>query len=92
VWFELDYNGAYVADSLINYTPFISNAINVDDKGQSDLLLVARGPQFTIYVNNTQVGVRFNAKLAKGGFDLASYQDIGTSVCTFEDIWIWGFE
>jgi hypothetical protein len=92
VWFELDYNGTYQAESLINNTPFISNAINVDNKGQNSVLLVARCGKFTVYANNTLVGAWYTGKLTKGGFYFAGYQDAGTSVSTFKDTWIWGFE
>jgi hypothetical protein len=89
VYIQLFFNGAYIADS--GY-PFISNSINVDNQGQNDVLLVVRGSKHTIYVNRTKVGVWFNAKIAEGGFDLATYQDTGASVCTFTNTWVWGFE
>lgn len=69
----------------------ISDYIRDGNGDTNDVLLVARANQFTAYVNGHQVSVWWNTKIDRGAFGLGTLQDTGTSVCTFNDTWIWAW-
>jgi hypothetical protein len=78
--------------TIIGEAGDISNYIRDENGATNDVLLVARANQFTAYVNGKQASVWWNTKIDKGGFGFGTMQDTGSSVCTFADNWIWGYE
>jgi hypothetical protein len=88
MWFEtIEY---YTIKGASNY--FINAAIDDNNGAENELILTARGTQFTVYVNKRQVGVWWNSRASTGNFGLAAMQDTGSSRCTFSDTWIWGWQ
>jgi hypothetical protein len=87
IWFELYNNGNYVTQSDYG----ISNYIRDGNGDENEIILVAKGNQFTAYANGKQVEVWWNSSQDSGGFALGTWQDTGSSVCTFSDNWIWAW-
>jgi hypothetical protein len=85
IWFQLYRGWNYVAESPGR----ASNYINDEGGAENEIVLVARGTQFTAYANGHQVEVWWNAAQDEGGFGVGTWQDTGSSVCTFSDNWIW---
>jgi hypothetical protein len=85
VWFQLYQGWSFVTESEAR----ASNYIRDESGAANELLLVIRDTQFTLYANGHQVNVWWNSKQDRGNVGFATWQDTGSSVCTFSDNWIW---
>jgi hypothetical protein len=85
MWFELYNHGNYITQSDFG----LSNYIRDGNGDENEIILVARGTQFTAYANGKQVLVWWNSTQDSGGFAFGTWQDTGSSVCTYSDNWIW---
>jgi hypothetical protein len=85
IWFQLFQGWNFITESNGSASSYIRD----EGGAENDVILVARKNQFTAYVNGHQVEVWWNAKQDRGGFGLGTWQDTGSSVCTFSDNWVW---
>ncbi|MGB7539009.1 MAG: hypothetical protein WBM17_10750 [Anaerolineales bacterium] len=85
IWFQLFQGWNFITESPGS----ASNYIRDEGGAENEVILVANKNQFTAYVNGHQVEVWWNAKQDSGGFGLGTWQDTGSSVCTFSDNWVW---
>jgi hypothetical protein len=88
VWFQLYDGWNFIAESNGNASSYIRD----EGGAENEVILVARANQFTAYVNGHQVDVWWNSKQDNGGFGFGTWQDTGSSVCTFSDNWIWTWD
>jgi hypothetical protein len=70
----------------------VSNYIRDGNGDENEVILVAQGTQYTVYINTHSVNVWWNTKVQNGGFGLGTLQDVGTTTCTYSDNWIWEWE
>jgi hypothetical protein len=66
-----------------------SSYIRDGNGSENEVILVAQGTQFTVYVNTRQVAVFWNSKVDYGRFGYGTLQDYGSTTCTYSDNWIW---
>jgi hypothetical protein len=85
IWFELYEGWSYIGQSPGHLSKYINDA----GGAENEVILVARDTQFTAYANGHQVEVWWNGRQDSGGFGLGTWQDTGSSVCTYRDTWIW---
>jgi hypothetical protein len=71
-----------------------SDAINMGNGEANEFILVAKGNEFTMYINGVRQGRYFDdsKSAATGYFGTFVVQDTGTSSCTYEDSWIWVYD
>ncbi len=81
-----------------NYNQWQATASNIivdsRDLDQSNgatnrFTIVARGPVFTVFINDDKPKNVVESKLKEGYFAFMTWQDTGITTCTFSDAWIW---
>jgi hypothetical protein len=79
--------------SKISKTQF-SDAINLKNGATNQLVLVAQGSQFDVYINDVHQGRYYDTsnQLTEGNFAFSGEQDSGKGSCKFENSWIWTLE
>lgn len=91
---EIDYyeNGEFV--KAITDRSHFSRALITDNNATNEFILVAKGNEFTVYINKVRQGTFFDYgnELSAGQFALLALQDSGQSVCTYSHSWIWVFD
>jgi hypothetical protein len=67
-----------------------SGAIDQSNGSTNHFVIVADGVTFTAYVNGERLGVGTGPQaVAEGQLAVYTWQESGTSTCTFSNIWIW---
>ncbi len=66
-----------------------TNYINDGKDSKNTIDLIAQGGTFTVYINGEKIRTVENAKLQTGRIAVMAYQESGTTVCTFDDGWVW---
>jgi hypothetical protein len=71
-----------------------AGALNMDNGGTNEIVFVARGNEFTVFINGERQSRFFDDSniSSKGYFAGLSDQDTGSSSCTFENGWLWILE
>lgn len=71
--------------------PRFAGALNMDNGGKNDIVFVARGNEFTVFINGERQSRFFDDSriTSKGFFAGLTAQDTGSSSCTFENSWLW---
>jgi hypothetical protein len=88
IWFEAYQGWSFIAQSQGHFSQYIRD----EGGAENEVILVARGTEFTAYANGHQVDVWWNSRVDSGAFGLGTWQDTGSSVCTFSDNWIWSWD
>lgn len=80
--------------STISGDVHFSEALNTENNATNTFILVAKGNEFTVYINGVRQGsfYDYGNNLSEGQFILLYYQDSGTSECKFDNSWLWVFE
>lgn len=91
---EIDYyeNGEFL--KAITERAHFSRALITDNNATNEFVLVAKGNEFTVYINKVRQGTFFDYgnELSVGQIAFMAFQDSGQSVCTFNHGWLWVFE
>jgi hypothetical protein len=75
--------------SIIGAGNWSSSGYFRDGNGdENELIVVAKKNQFTAYINGKQVSVWWNSRVESGGFGFGTFQDYGTTTCTYSNNWI----
>ena len=71
-----------------------SDAIDQENGGTNQIVLVARDEQFNLYINGVSQGRYFDYSKQRmdGVFAFHGVQDSGTGSCEFENSWIWSLD
>lgn len=80
--------------STISGDVHYSEALNTENNATNTFILVAKGNEFTVYINGVRQGsfYDYGNNLAEGQFILLYFQDSGKSECKFSNSWIWVYE
>jgi hypothetical protein len=69
------------------------NAIDVNDGATNNIVIVIKDKTVTYFVNDKKIQTSSDAGLTKkGGFGFSSWQESGSTQCTFSDIWVWTWD
>ncbi|UYN90183.1 MAG: hypothetical protein KIT08_02845 [Anaerolineales bacterium] len=67
-----------------------NNAIRQGNGSTNHYVIVANGPEFTVYVNGMRLGSgRAPEALTQGKLALFAWQESGQTKCTFSNVWVW---
>lgn len=71
-----------------------ADAIDQDNGGVNQFVLIARGEQFNVYLNQVSQGRYFDysKQRLEGTFAFMALQDSGKGSCEFENSWIWSLD
>jgi hypothetical protein len=66
----------------------------LNDKRQATnkIAILARGDQFTVFLNGQGMRPLTNNKLSEGMIGVLGWQESGTSQCEFNNTWVWSFD
>ncbi len=74
-------------------TKMVSTSHLKDDKNSTNTIaLVARGKEFTPYLNGVKQTPGTHDKLTDGLISLLAWQDSGKTTCKYMDTWVWVFD
>lgn len=79
------YRGGRVAD----WTTFDAPAVNWQNGDTNTLTIVAQDAVFTLYVNGQRTAQVSDGEYAQGITAFAALSESGTSICTFNNGWLW---
>jgi hypothetical protein len=69
------------------------NAIDVKDDATNNVVIMVQDKTITYYVNEKRIQTSSDAGLVKpGGFGFTSWQESGSTQCTFSNIWVWTWD
>jgi hypothetical protein len=71
-----------------------ASAIKQQNGVANEFVIVAKGNEFTVFINNERVGryIDDSKSADLGYFGSVIYQDTGESTCTFENGWLWVYK
>lgn len=86
---ELDYFKFQKIQLPINGEAVYAKEINDEPNSSNELTVVAKGSDLTVYINNKKMGSYKNDKLTQGRVGLTVWQESGSTVCDFSDVWLY---
>lgn len=66
-------------------------AINDKNGSTNKLTIVAKGMEYTIYINDQKIEIIYSGAQMKGVTGFQSYQESGRTTCKFDNSWLWVF-
>jgi hypothetical protein len=70
-----------------------TNLIDVKDGATNTVVILVKDKAVSYYVNGKKLITSSDAGLVnKGGFGFVSWQESGSTECTFSDIWVWTWD
>ncbi len=80
--------GQYVANISEVRT---SGAIDQDQWATNEIILIAEGEKFTLYINEERIGsfYDYSKRRLDGYMAFTAWQESGASTCEFEHSWVW---
>jgi hypothetical protein len=71
-----------------------SDAVDLANKATNQLIIVARGEEFTVFINGQRQGRYFDysKQRLEGGFATLAMQDSGEGSCEFENTYVWALK
>jgi hypothetical protein len=69
-----------------------NNIINDEANSTNRIAILAKGDQFTIYINGKAMRTLTNNKLNEGSMAFLGWQESGKTTCEFNDTWLWVFD
>lgn len=65
-------------------------AIRQANGSTNHFIIIANGPEYTVYVNGTRLGTgRGPEAMTQGKIAVFAWQESGQTTCTFSNVWIW---
>lgn len=71
-----------------------SEAIDQEQGSTNEVILIAEGEKFTLYINGLSAGsyYDYSKNMQEGYFAYSAWQESGKSTCTFADTWVWALK
>jgi hypothetical protein len=85
---ELHKYGRWQETLTFGQTQF-SNAIHDSQDSTNTIALVVRGENITPYINGEMLRSNPNSKLTEGLIGWGTFQESGTTTCTYKSGWVW---
>jgi len=90
---DIEYHEGDEFVSTITERIHFSDAMKTENNATNEFILVARGNQFTVYINKIRQGTFFDYgnKLTEGQFAFLAFEDSGASSCKYDNSWLWSY-
>jgi hypothetical protein len=71
-----------------------SEAIDQEQGSTNEVILIAEGEKFTLYINGLNAGsyYDYSKNMLEGYFAYSAWQESGKSTCSFANTWVWALK